>query len=74
MNLLEAEFGIPLRISDLSLEMDQVVVLAQIGLAKNDLIEKIHQAPLRDPLTVRVGQNLFSLRREICRQVQVEKL
>ncbi|MGZ3693678.1 MAG: FeoA family protein [Bdellovibrionota bacterium] len=73
VNLFEAPFRQPLRVSTLSrLDKDVRLVLVQLGVDEDEWIEKMHVAPLGDPVSLRIGQQLFTLRKEICRQIDVE--
>ena len=73
LNLWEAPFRRPLRIRDLSKIAEEVrVVLAQLGLDHDEVIEKMHVAPLRDPVSLKIGEHLFTLRAEVCRKIEVE--
>ncbi|MGE3262661.1 MAG: ferrous iron transport protein A [Bacteriovoracia bacterium] len=73
MNLFEAPFRQPLRVSALASLSEEVrLVLIQLGVDKDEWIEKVHVAPLGDPVSLRIGQQLFTLRKEICRQIEVE--
>lgn len=73
MNLWDAPFRKPLRVLELSGFGDEVLlVLVQLGIDVGETIEKVHAAPLRDPVSLRIGDQLFTLRSEICRLVRVE--
>ena len=73
MNLWEAPFGRPLRVKNLSGLSDEVrLVLNQLGVDQGEILEKKHLAPLGDPVSLLIGSQLFSLRAEVCRQIQVE--
>ena len=73
MNLFEANFGTLLCIESLkNLSGDQSLILCQLGFCVGDVLEKVHAAPLGDPITVRIGEQLYSLRKEICEQIQVQ--
>lgn len=75
VTLWDAPFRRPLRIVDLSgLGGEVLQVLIQLGLDSGETIEKVHRAPLRDPISFRVGEQLFTLRSEVCRKIQVEAL
>lgn len=71
-SLLEAPFAKSLRIAEIGADSDVVLVLRQLGIATELQVEKIHQAPLGDPITVRVGTHQFALRRDLCRLIHVE--
>ena len=74
MDLIEAPFQCELKIVEISgLGQETELVLRQLGIYPAENIEKLHVAPLGDPLTVRVGGQRFSLRKEICRGVKVSK-
>ncbi len=49
-------------------------MLAQLGLDSGETVEKVHIAPLRDPVSLRIGEQLFTLRADMCRRIQVEAL
>jgi Fe2+ transport system protein FeoA len=51
---------------------DVRLVLIQLGIDHDEWIEKVHTAPLGDPVSVRIGQHLFTLRKEVCREIEVE--
>lgn len=73
VTLLEAPFRQPLRVRALSGLSDEVrLVLVQLGVDQDEVIEKMHTAPLGDPISLRIGQQLFTLRKEICREIEVE--
>ncbi len=72
MTLLSAPFAKSLRVLDLSSFGEEVrLVLIQLGLDAGEVIEKLHVAPLGDPVSLRVGQQVFTLRRELCGQIEV---
>jgi Fe2+ transport system protein FeoA len=48
------------------------LVLLQLGIEPGEALEKMHVAPLGDPFTVRIGEQLFTLRKEVCRLIDVE--
>jgi Fe2+ transport system protein FeoA len=76
VNLLEAPFRKRLRVVDLSavggVEDEVRLVLAQLGVDEGELLEKLHDAPLKDPISLRIGEQVFTLRAELCRKIQVE--
>lgn len=73
MNLLQAPFRRALRVCAVpTLAEDVRLVLLQLGIDLGEQIEKVHTAPLGDPISVRIGHQLFTLRKEICRQIEVE--
>lgn len=73
MTLWDAPFRKPLRVLDLSgFEDDIRLVLTQLGIDSGETIEKVHAAPLRDPVSLRIGEQLFTLRSEVCRKIVVE--
>ena len=78
MNLWEAPFRQRLRILDLSgfgaAEDEIRLVLTQLGVDTGETIEKLHSAPLRDPISLRIGEQVFTLRTELCRKIQVESV
>ncbi len=75
MTLWEAPFRKPLRILDLSGFGEEVrLVLAQLGLDPGEIVEKVHSAPLRDPIGLKIGEQFFTLRSDICRKILVEAL
>lgn len=74
MNLWEAPFNTPLRVQSLQFHSDEVrLVLVQLGIDEGEILEKLHVAPLGDPLSVMIGQQVFSLRFDICKNIQVSK-
>ncbi len=73
MTLWTAPFRKPLRILDLSaFGSDVRSVLVQLGVDQGETIEKVHAAPLRDPVSLRIGEQLFTLRSEVCQKIEVE--
>jgi Fe2+ transport system protein FeoA len=48
------------------------LVLTQLGVDAGETIEKVHAAPLRDPVSLLIGEQVFSLRKELCRNIIVE--
>jgi Fe2+ transport system protein FeoA len=75
VNLWNAPFRKPLRVLSLSgFESEVQQVLLQLGLDSGETIEKIHAAPLRDPVSLKIGEHVFSLRSEVCRGIEVEEL
>lgn len=73
MNLWEAPFGQPLRVKEIAGLSEEVrLVLNQLGLDQGETVEKKHLAPLGDPVSLLIGSQLFSLRAEVCRHIQVE--
>jgi Fe2+ transport system protein FeoA len=78
MTLWDAPFRKRLRILDLSgfggSEDEIRLVLTQLGVDEGETIEKIHAAPLRDPVSLRIGEQVFTLRAELCRKIRVEAL
>lgn len=73
VNLWDAPFGKPLRVKEISALNDEVrLVLNQLGLDRGEAVQKKHLAPLGDPVTLQIGSQLFTLRSEICRHIQVE--
>jgi Fe2+ transport system protein FeoA len=75
LNLWDAPFRKPLRILDLAFgadaESEARLVLAQLGVDVGEIVEKLHAAPLADPVSLKIGEQVFTLRREICRKVEV---
>lgn len=75
MTLWDAPFRRPLKVLDLrGLPSEVRLVLSQLGLDQGEEIEKCHLAPLGDPLSLRIGSQLFTLRAEICRKIEVATL
>jgi Fe2+ transport system protein FeoA len=73
VTLWTAPFKKQLRVLDLSGFGEEVrSVLVQLGVDTGETIEKVHQAPLRDPVSLRIGEQLFTLRSEVCRLIKVE--
>jgi Fe2+ transport system protein FeoA len=76
VNLWEAPFRRPLRILDLAgfgaSEEEVRLVLTQLGVDEGETIEKLHAAPLFDPVSLRIGEQVFTLRGEVCRKIRVE--
>jgi Fe2+ transport system protein FeoA len=75
MTLLEAPFRKKLLVRDMPGLPEEVrLVLVQLGLDRGETIEKIRLAPLGDPVSLQIGQQLFTLRKEICVQILVDVL
>ena len=75
MNLAEAPLNTILRIAAVDAgSVDVDLVLRQMGIFVGESVEKLHVAPLGDPLTLRIGGQRFSLRMEISRAIRVEKV
>lgn len=73
VTLWTAPFKKPLRVLGLSGFAEDVRnVLVQLGVDTGETIEKVHAAPLKDPVSLRIGDQLFTLRSEVCRQIEVE--
>lgn len=73
MNLWDAPFKTPLKVLSIDDVTEEVrLVLIQLGLDQGEEIEKLHVAPLGDPLSFRVGEHVFTLRKELARKVRVE--
>lgn len=76
MNLREAPFRRPLRIVDLSGfgpgEDEARLVLTQLGIEPGETIQKLHAAPLGDPVSLLIGEQVFTLRKETCRKIEVQ--
>ncbi len=73
MTLWDAPFQQPLKILTLQGFSEEVqLVLVQLGLDVGEIIQKCHVAPLGDPVSLLIGSHLFTLRSEVCRQIQVE--
>lgn len=51
---------------------DEAVVLTQLGFHENAEIEKVHNAPLGDPVTIRIGEKMISLRKSYLKHMMVE--
>lgn len=72
MNLANAPFHRKLRITTVATECaDTRLVLRQMGIAVGEIVEKLHVAPLGDPVTFRIGGQRFSLRGETCAEIAV---
>jgi Fe2+ transport system protein FeoA len=78
MTLWDAPFRRNLRILSLSGfgpgDDETRLVLTQLGIDAGETIEKIHDAPLRDPVSLMIGEQVFTLRKELCRKIDVEAL
>ncbi|RZA08778.1 MAG: ferrous iron transport protein A [Proteobacteria bacterium] len=73
VTLWEAPFAKNLRVRNLDgLAPEVRVVLTQLGLDHGETVEKRHAAPLGDPITLRIGSQLFTLRKNICQFIEVE--
>ena len=75
ISLSNAPFRRSLRVLSFQGADPQVrLFLMQIGLGEGEVLEKIRVAPLNDPFSVRIGNQMFSLRREVGDHVFVEVL
>lgn len=72
--LLSAPFHQPLLIANVDAVGEARLILRQLGLHPGKIIEKLHVAPLGEPLTLRIGTHQFALRKEICRMLSVVKI
>ena len=76
MDLWEAPFRKKLRILDLAgfsvSDQETCLVLHQLGVDEGEVVEKIQLAPLGDPVSLRIGEQVFTLRGDICRKIRVE--
>lgn len=73
MTLWDAPFARPLQILSLKGLSEEVrLVLSQLGVDAGETIEKRHLAPLGDPLSLRIGSQVFTLRADLCRLIEVE--
>jgi Fe2+ transport system protein FeoA len=72
LTLWDAPFQKPVRILDfVGLEMEVRLVLQQLGIDLGETIEKVHSAPLGDPVGLRIGEQVFTLRSDLCRKILV---
>lgn len=72
MNLWDAPFKISLEVKGFENITEEVrLVLVQLGLDSGEQVEKIHVAPLGDPVSLRIGNQVFTLRSDICKKIQV---
>lgn len=72
MNLWNAPFKTPLKIIRINgLSSDVQLVLMQLGLDSEEEVQKLHSAPLGDPVSLKIGSQVFTLRSEICQQIEV---
>lgn len=73
VTLWDAPFEKALRVRNLEkLPAEVRLVLTQLGLDHGETVEKRHSAPLGDPITLRIGAQLFTLRKDVCRRIEVE--
>ena len=73
VTLWDAPFEKALRVRNLERLAPEVrLVLTQLGLDHGETVEKRHSAPLGDPITLRIGAQLFTLRKDVCRRIEVE--
>lgn len=73
MNLWSAPFKTPLKILGMdSLSTDVRLILIQLGLDHDEVIQKLHAAPLGDPVSLKIGNQVFTLRSEVCKKIDVE--
>ena len=74
MTLWDAPYLKALRVRSLEgLAPEARLVLTQLGLDAGEAVEKRHRAPLGDPVTLKIGAQLFTLRKEICQRIEVEE-
>lgn len=72
MNLWDAPFRTPLKVLAIDEPNHEIrLVLMQLGIDAGESVEKMHVAPLGDPLSLKIGEQLFTLRRELCRKIKV---
>lgn len=74
MTLEQAPFRVPLEVCSFALPEDARLLLCQMGLDAGERIQKVHEAPLGDPVALQIGDQLFTLRKEICRRIRVKEL
>ncbi len=72
LTLWTAPFSKPLKIRKLNLSEDSKRILMQMGLDEGDTVEKLHSAPLGEPVSVLIGAQQFALRKDICKNIFVE--
>jgi len=73
VTLWDAPFARPLQILTLKDMPEEVrLVLSQLGVDVGETIEKRHLAPLGDPLSLSIGSQVFTLRADLCRRIEVE--
>lgn len=76
MTLWDAPFRRKLRILSLAgfgpTDDEIRLVLTQLGVDVGETIQKVHAAPLGDPVSLLIGEQVFSLRKELCRNILVE--
>lgn len=73
LNLWDAPFQTPLKIQSMAELSEEVrLVLVQLGFDQDEIIQKMHKAPLGDPTSILIGDQQFTLRAEICRKIMVE--
>jgi len=72
ITLTNAPLGRKLQVLSLD-HADQRIrlILLQMGLGEGEFLEKVHVAPLQDPFSIRIGNQLFTLRREVGDHVMV---
>ena len=73
MKLSDAPKNRALKITAVDLPQEHVLLLLQLGLSPGEKINFLHTAPLGDPCAIEIGQQVFSLRKEICEKIMVEE-
>jgi Fe2+ transport system protein FeoA len=74
LSLWNAPFRKKLQISGIELPEESKRILVQMGIDQGEALEKLHSAPLGDPVSVLIGSQQFALRQEICQKIYVEVL
>jgi Fe2+ transport system protein FeoA len=73
LNLFSAPYATPLKVVRAEgISADAELILDQLGLYAGAALEKLHAAPLGDPITVRLGSQSFALQKALCCQILVE--
>jgi Fe2+ transport system protein FeoA len=73
LSLWQAPFTKPLRICVVELPEETQRILLQMGLEAGEIVQKMHAAPLGEPISVLIGSQQFALRKNLCQQIFVEE-
>ncbi|NOY81858.1 MAG: ferrous iron transport protein A [Kiritimatiellaeota bacterium] len=74
MNLLSCEPGVPHRIAALQGGPGFRARLYNLGIAKGQIVTKVHTHAFRGPVTLQVGQSQVALGRGMAARIRVEAL
>ena len=72
LTLWTAPFSQKLKIQKVTLSDESKRILLQMGMDVGDCVEKLHAAPLGEPVSILIGSQQFALRKDVCKNVYVE--